>query len=71
MHCKYSEEYYKFIKHYGLTSSGTLMVEEDTIASKDVIRLSVIDHYPIGIELGSTWVDQAVMMEVVHCTCKS
>lgn len=30
------------------------MVEEQTVASKDSVGLSVVDHYPIGIELSGS-----------------
>ena len=30
------------------------MVEEQTVASKDSVGLSIVDHYPIGIELSSS-----------------
>lgn len=38
-----------------LTSSRALMVEEDTVACIDTIRLPVVNHNPVGIQLGSTW----------------
>ena len=36
------------------TSSGALMIEEDAIAGKDLVCLSVVDGDPVAIELGRT-----------------
>ena len=36
------------------TSAGTLVVEEDAVAGKHVIRLSVVDDDPVCIQLGHT-----------------
>ena len=36
------------------TSSRALVVEEDTVACIDTIRLPVINHNPVSIQLGST-----------------
>lgn len=30
------------------------MVEKQTIASKDIVGLTIVDHYPIAIEFGSS-----------------
>ena len=37
-----------------LTPSGALVIEEDAIASKYLVRLSVVDGDPVAVELGRT-----------------
>ena len=37
-----------------VTASGTLMIKEDSIASIDVVALTVIHRHPVGIDLGGT-----------------
>ena len=40
---------------HNLTSSGALMVKEDSINREEVISLSEVHHYPVCVELRSTY----------------
>ena len=37
----------------GLPAAGALVVEEDAVAGEHAVRLPVVHHNPIGVQLGS------------------
>lgn len=38
-----------------LTSPWTLVVKQDSVTGVHAIGFSVIDYYPVGVQLGHTW----------------
>ena len=38
-----------------LTSSGTLVVKENSVTREHIVGFSVVDADPVGIKLGTTW----------------
>lgn len=40
-------------RYEGLTTTGTLVVEEDTVTGEHIVSLAVVDNDPVAIELGN------------------
>lgn len=38
-----------------LTSPWTLVVKQDSVTGVHAIGFSVVDYYPVGVQLGHTW----------------
>ncbi len=43
-----------FTRDKSFSSSRALVIEEDSVTCKHAVGLAVIDHHPVGVQLGNT-----------------
>ena len=43
-----------FTRHKSFSSSWALVIKEDSVTGEHAVSLAVVDHHPVGVQLGNT-----------------